>query len=104
MDALNKRGNAHHAVRASEQIAHETALFIRREASPRSLITVVRAIPQSHGTRITIFVSVFPESEGQAALAFLDRQRGDLSEHLKKARIKPLPSITFALDDTPRNP
>lgn len=96
--------NANHRVRAAEQIAHEAAVFIRREAGPDSLITVTRALPLAHGERITVFVSVFPEEKGRAALSFLERQREDFSEHIKKhTRLRPLPRIDFMLDDRSQN-
>jgi ribosome-binding factor A len=86
--------------RASEIIAHEAAQFISREAGTNSLITVIRAQPVSHGDRVLVFVSVFPEQMAQAALNFLERHRGDFSDHLKEhARIRPLPRVEFVLDN-----
>lgn len=86
--------------RASEIIAHEAAQFISREAGTNSLITVIRAESVSHGDRVLVFVSVFPEDKAQSALAFLDRQREAFSDHLKAhARIRPLPRVDFLLDN-----
>lgn len=90
----------HHDGRATEQIAHEAANFIRQEAGPESLITVTRAILGSHGDRATVFVSVFPEEKTQSALFFLELNRQAFSEHLKThTRLKPLPRITFMPDN-----
>ncbi|MBI3572031.1 ribosome-binding factor A [Candidatus Kaiserbacteria bacterium] len=89
-----------HENRVAEQIAHEAALFIQREASSASLITVTRALMRAHGQRATVFVSVFPAEESRAALHFLEGRRETFSEHLKQhTRLRPLPHVTFLLDD-----
>jgi len=93
-----KQGAKKQANRATEIVAHEAALFISREASKDSLITVVHAQSVSHGDRILVFVSVFPVEKAPAALAFLNRQREAFSDHLKKnARLR-LPRVDFLLD------
>jgi ribosome-binding factor A len=90
----------HHNDRVVETIAHEAANFIAREAGTESFITVIRAVPMSHGERVVVFVSVFPEEKSRAALAFLERQREAFSTHLKnKTRISPLPRVDFLLDN-----
>lgn len=90
-----------HEQRAMEIIAQQAAQFILREAGSGSLITVTRAVPSSHGDRVTIFVSVFPEDKIRPALAFLERQREAFSDHLKAhTRLRPLPRVDFMLDDT----
>lgn len=87
------------AERATAIVAREAALFIAREASGESIITVIRAASAAHGERMTIFVSVFPEEKARGALAFLARQREAFSDHLKRhARLK-LPRVDFILDD-----
>ena len=79
-------------------IAQEAALFIAREAGHESLITVIRAQPYAQGTRVCVFVSVFPKEKQVSALSFLSRMRENFSEHLKShTRIRPLPRIDFAL-------
>lgn len=94
----------HHDSRAAELLAHEAASFIVQEAGPQSLITVTRALISSHGDRATIFVSIFPDDQIRPALAFLERQREEFSDHLKThTRLKPLPRITFMLDDGEKN-
>ena len=91
---------SHHNDRVVETIAHEAAKFIVREAGTESFITVIRAMSVSHGERVTVFVSVFPEEKAQSALAFLERQRSAFSEYLKKkTRLSPLPRVDFLLDN-----
>ena len=90
----------HHTERMLKVIAHEAAIFILHEASKDSLMTVIRAESMSHGTRIAIFVSVFPEDKARAALAFLERQREAFSDHLKAhTHLGRLPRIDFLLDN-----
>lgn len=85
--------------RAAEIVAHEAAIFIQREASSDSLITVIRAQSVSHGERIMVFVSVFPVEKARVALAFLERQREAFSNHLKKHSRLRLPRVEFMLDN-----
>jgi len=86
--------------RVTEIISREAAQYITREAGSGSLITVIRAEAASHGDRILVFVSVFPEDKTQAALNFLERHRQDFSDHLKThARLRPLPRVDFMLDN-----
>lgn len=86
--------------RALAIIAHEAAQFISREAGSDSLITVIRAESISHGDRVNVFVSVFPENKTLSALGFLERQREAFSDHLKThVRLRPLPRVTFMPDN-----
>ncbi len=81
-------------------IVREAATFIHHEAGPGSLITVIRAENMKHGSHVVVFVSIFPEDKARTALAFLERQRHEFSEHLKKhARLGHLPRIDFLLDN-----
>jgi ribosome-binding factor A len=94
IDASDRKG------RATEIIAREAATFITREAGSGSLITVIRAQALSHGDRVLVFVSIFPEDKAQAALNFLERHREAFSDYLKThARLRPLPRIDFMLDN-----
>ncbi len=94
------RGTNHHNERMLKVVAHEAAIFIQREAGAGSLMTVIRAESMSHGTRIAVFVSVFPEEKARTALAFLERQREAFSNHLKThARLGHLPRVDFLLDN-----
>ncbi len=93
-DASERKG------RVTGVIAREAAQFIAREAGSGSLITVIRAEAASHGDRVLVFVSVFPEDKALPALAFLERHREAFSDHLKThARLRPLPRIDFLLDN-----
>lgn len=99
--SLTSRGGSHRQSnnRAAEIVAHEAAQFIAREAGSESLITVIRAESASHGERVMVFVSVFPEEKAHAALAFLERQREAFSDHLKSHTHLRLPRVDFMLDN-----
>lgn len=91
----SERKNRAHAI-----IAHEAAQFISREAGSDPLITVIRAESVSHGDRVLVFVSIFPEEKALSALAFLERHRAAFSDHMKAhARLRPLPRVDFLLDN-----
>jgi hypothetical protein len=99
-DSRGSRGGPRkQSERATEIVAREAAQFISREASSDSLITVVRAQSVSHGDRILIFVSIFPIEKARTAMAFLERQRENFSDHLKGHVTIRLPRIDFMLDN-----
>lgn len=100
MTPENQSSKARHNDRAQEQLAHEAAKWIAHEASNQSLITVTRAELAVRGTRATVYVSIFPESQMRPGLAFLARSRHDFGLYLRdKTRIRPIPMIEFLLDD-----
>jgi ribosome-binding factor A len=100
MIPADKKPVSHRGDRTVAIIAREAAKFIASEASNDSLITVIKAISLSHGDRVIVFVSVFPEEKSRAALAFLERQRESFSDYLKEhERLSPLPRVDFQLDN-----
>jgi ribosome-binding factor A len=47
----------------------------------------------------TVFVSVFPDTQSEHAIAFLNRHRDTLRDYLKKgSRLTHIPRITFQID------
>ncbi len=99
MNPESKGGTRRQNDRATEIVAREAALFITREAGSGSLITVIGAKSMSHGERIGVFVSVFPEEKARAAIAFLERQRQAFSEHLKSHTRLRIPRVDFLLEN-----
>ena len=70
-----------------------------REANRNSLITVTRVQMSEDGKRATIYITVFPEPGEQAALAFANRNRGELGKFLSaRTRGMRIPHIEFAID------
>jgi ribosome-binding factor A len=83
----------------SEALAHYAAQYLSIEAGRATLLTVTRAQLSADGKRATVFVSVFPETEGEHALVFLKRHEHPFREYLKeKARLRGIPHTEFALD------
>ena len=66
-----------HNEKKQEAVRMAAAEFLVREASPQSLITVTRALVSSDGKRADIFITVFPESQEETAVAFANRHRHD---------------------------
>lgn len=84
------------ALAALKQAASE---FINRESNRRSMITVTKVVLDRRGSRVDIFVSVFPEKDTHAATDFLNRRRDDFYAFLKKnTRLARLPRATFHAD------
>ena len=83
----------------NESIAHLAALFLARESSTQSLITVTRSDMSSDFKNVTIYVSILPESQAEKALAFAKRMRSDFRDYLKeKTTMHPVPTVDFELD------
>jgi ribosome-binding factor A len=99
MNPDQKGGSRRQSERATEIVAREAALFITREAGTESLITVIDAKSMSHGERIGVFVSVFPEEKARAAISFLERQRHAFSEYLKSHTRLRIPRVDFLLEN-----
>lgn len=82
-----------------QNIKEISAVFIEKEATPASLITLTRVLLSSDGKRATLMISVLPKEKEQAAYGFIKRNLGELREHLKKhLRINPLPFLDVKID------
>lgn len=88
----------------SKELAHRAAEFFARTANRDALITVTFAHTSSNLRRATIYITVYPESREEAALAFAKRQRSDFREYLKKmTKMKRLPIVDFKIDEGDKN-
>ncbi len=75
------------------------ARYIAKEANRNTLITPTRVSLSTSRTRAIVFVSVFPDSEADKAVEFLQRHRGSFFDFLKKeSRLFPIPGISFEFD------
>lgn len=87
-----------------EALRHAAAEFLERESNRRSLITVTSTALSAKGERATIFVTVLPEEEERAALAFVGRRAGALRDFIsKRVSLQRLPHISFAIDRGEKN-
>ncbi len=88
----------------SELIRKHAALFIERESTPQSLITVTRVSLSPDFKNTTIYFTTLPEKEEKTALLFLQRKRGDLRDYLKKhLKTRIIPFVDIAIDEGERN-
>jgi ribosome-binding factor A len=86
--------------RVAQQLREIAAEFIARNTNGMSLITVTsaKAVPSLRAA--TFFVTVMPQSQTDAALAFLKRSRSDFRGYMKqRLSIKQIPFIDFAIDE-----
>ena len=80
-------------------LEHAAAEFISRESNRRSLITVTRVELDDHKNTAIIYVSVFPDHASGAALDFLSRMTGDLSNYVREhVKMRSVPRFTFQQD------
>ena len=85
--------------RAKSIFMHLVAEYIAREAGRDTLITATDAHISSDRKNATVFVTVFPDSQSEHAIAFLNRHRDTLRDYLKKgSRLSHIPRVTFQID------
>lgn len=91
-------------IRIQDELRKHAAVFLERESSRASLITVTGAQMSPNLREATIFISVFPTEREEQAIDFIKRQERDfrlyLSEH---ARLQRMPRIRFELDRGEKN-
>lgn len=73
--------------------------YISRETSGKSLITVTTVDISEKADRATIYITVLPEKEEQAALEFLKRKRAEIRKDImKNLPIARVPFIEIEID------
>ena len=85
-------------------LIHLVGNFIAREAGRGTLITPTRVDISPDHKNATVFVSVFPDTAREHALAFLERNRDEFRTFMKKeARFSSLPYVQFEFDHGEQN-
>ncbi len=85
--------------RQSEALRTAAAEYLAREANRNTLITVTRTQMSEDGKRAVIYITVYPETGEQAALAFANRNRGELGQFLsKRTKGMRIPKFEFEID------
>jgi ribosome-binding factor A len=85
--------------RFEEILKHLAAEFLSKESNRKSLITVTRVVTNDRGNNATIFFTVFPENQEEAALDFIKRQRSEFRAYVKyNARLMKIPFFDFEID------
>ncbi len=83
---------------------HAAADFVAQESNRTSLVTVTNIDVRNREQNVYIMVSVLPESQGQAAVDFLNRRRKDMRHFLKKkVSLRVLPKFWFMIDEGEKN-
>lgn len=89
----------HRDEKAASELRDLMGEFIAREAGRSTLITPTRVEFGNNPKFATIFISVFPETEMEHAIAFLSRNTTEFREYLKKhGRFSVLPFVKFLPD------
>ncbi len=82
-----------------EAVHHVAAEFLGQQSNGTSLITVTGVQLSKKADRAAILLTVLPETQEKAALAFAQRNVPEFCEFAyKKLSLRRLPFITFALD------
>lgn len=83
-----------------EEILRDCAAkFLALESNRTSMITVTRVTTNDRGNNATIFFTVFPDNQEDAALDFLKRKRSDFRAYVKyNARLMKIPFFDFEID------
>lgn len=90
--------------KVSDVLLQHAGEFIAREANRNALITPTHVSISPDLKNATIFVTVFPQSHEEPALAFLKRQRNDFRTFLKqRISFKVLPFVDFVIDEGEKN-
>lgn len=85
--------------RFEEIIRDLAARFLSLESNRTSLITVTKIETNQQGSTATVFFTVLPENQEEAALDFAKRQRGQFREFVKEhGRLMRIPFFDFAID------
>jgi ribosome-binding factor A len=85
--------------RFEEILRDHAARFLSTESNRTSMITVTRVSSNDKGNLATIFITVFPENQEDAALDFLKRKRSDFRAFVKyNARLMKIPFFDFEID------
>ncbi len=90
--------------RFEEIIRALAAQFVVTESAGDGLITITKVDADPKGEHTKIFVSVFPESSEERALAFLKRRRSDFREYVVgHSKLFRIPFFDFEIDRGEKN-
>ena len=90
--------------RFEEIIRDLAAHFVLTESSGAGLVTVTKVEAAGKGDTAKIFVTVFPESSEEKALAFLKRRRSDFREFVgSHSKLFRIPFFDFEIDKGEKN-
>ncbi|MGB0925344.1 MAG: ribosome-binding factor A [Minisyncoccia bacterium] len=78
--------------------------FIERESNKESLVTVTRCEIAADRKNIDVFFSTYPVDQEKKVLAFLNRQKWNARDYMKKRiQTRVIPFVTFKIDEGEKN-
>lgn len=94
----------HRGEKIANHIRELAALYIEKETSRTSLITVTGVILTPDNKHATILISVLPTEKENAAYGFLKRNLGELRAYIAKGlKVHPIPYLDVAIDEGEKN-
>ena len=82
-----------------ERVREIVSKYVSKETNGKSIITVTTVDVNDRCDHATVFVTVIPEKEEEAALDFLKRKRKEIrKEVMKNLPIARIPMIDVAID------
>jgi ribosome-binding factor A len=88
----------------TNHIRELAALFIERESSGGSLITVTRVTMSPDSKHAKIYISVLPREKEQAAYGFVRRNLGDMRKFVQAGlKVNPIPFLEVEIDEGEKN-
>lgn len=85
-------------------LEHLAAEFISRESNRTSLVTVTGSRLSDSGRRIDILITVLPETQENAVIDFLSRNKKEFADFVDEhARVGRMPSFSFQIDKGEKN-
>ncbi len=95
---------SHRSEKLAEELQHLAANFLQRESNRTSLITVTRCELSDNQKYATIFISVFPTDNEEAAEEFVKRKRTEFVEYVHdNSKIGRIPTLSFKIDYGEKN-
>jgi len=80
------------------------ALWIEREGSGASLVTVTRVILSPDGKYGKIMITVLPKEKEKAAWGFVRRNLGEMRKYMQeRLKINPIPFLEVEIDEGEKN-
>lgn len=90
----------HRDERIRDIVSKLASEFITSESNHKSLITVTKVDLTKDFKKALIFVTVLPETQENAAIDFLKRQRSEFKNYVRKeSRIVRVPQFDFLIDE-----
>ena len=90
----------HRQKKVAELIKQNAAQFLAEESDNTSLITVTDADVSPDLDQASVYISVFPDEQREAGLAFAQRKQRELQEYLKShTELRRVPRVSISLDE-----